>query len=264
MTAAMRKRDILVLVGVVVVALSCTAPVSTSRSGGRTLVVGTNGDSPPYASRSSGSLAGLEIDLAQALGKNLERPIKLVDLPWDELFDALNEGQVDIVMAGVTVTPERENRFTFADPYLSANIAALIRREDVKKFASRDAVCASPIDVAVIGGTTGEGYVRTRCPAVIPRVYRTASDAIFELRTRRIDAFVHDGPVLAWLLSDQAGELELIPTRIADQRLAWMMRRDQRQLRDAASAALAHMRADGTLDQILRRWVPKIERLQPQ
>ncbi len=262
----MRKRDMSVLVGVVaVVALSCSAPVSTtSRTSGRALVIGTSGDSPPYALRSGGSLSGIEIDLAQELGKILERPVKLVDLPWDELFGELNEGRVDIVMAGVTVTPERENRFGFADPYLRASIAALVRREDMKKFASRDAVCASPIDVGVIGGTTGEGYVRARCPAVITRVYRTAKDAVFELRTRRIDAVVHDGPVLAWLLSQESGALELIPTRIADQQLAWMMRRDARQLRDDASAALARMRSDGTLDRILRRWVPKIERLQPQ
>lgn len=258
----MRKRDLLVLGGVVAVALACTAPV-TSRSP-RALVVGTSGDSPPYASRSSGSLTGLEIDLADALGKTLERPIKLVDLPWDELFDALNEGQVDVVMAGVTVTSERENRFAFAEPYLRASMAAVVRRGDLKKLGSRDAVCSSPVDVGVIGGTTGESYVRTRCPAVITRVHRTVSDALFELRTRRIDAVVHDGPVLAWLLSQEAGELELVPTRIADQRLAWMMRRDDVQLRDAASAALARMRSDGSLDRILRRWVPKIERLQPQ
>jgi len=251
------------LVGLLV-ALSCSAPVSTSsRPAGRSrdLIVGTSGESPPYATRRAGDLVGLEIDLAAALGKALDRQVRFVDLPWDELFDALAAGRVDIVMAGVTVTPEREVRFGFSDPYLRASIAALVRREDAKRFASRDAVCTSPIDVGVVGQTTGERYVRERCPAIIARVYQTAGDAVLELRGRRIDAVVHDGPVLAWLLSQQP-ELEMIPTGIANQRLAWMLRRDDRPMREAANAALATMRKDGSLERILQRWVPKVERLQ--
>jgi ABC-type amino acid transport substrate-binding protein len=225
-------------------------------------VVGTSGDSPPYAFRRDESLAGLEIDLATELGKSLDRPVRFVDLPWDELFDALADRRVDVVMDGVTVTAEREVRFAFSQPYLRSTIAALVRREDRARFKDRDAVCKSPMDVGVVTRTTGEKYVRERCPAMIPRVYQTAPDAVLELRQRRVDAVVHDGPVLLWLLSEQGAELEIVPTRIADERLAWMLRPEDTELRDAANAALARMRTDGTLARILQRWVPQHERLQ--
>jgi polar amino acid transport system substrate-binding protein len=166
-------------------------------------------------------------------------------------------------MAGVTVTAEREVRFAFAEPYLRTGIGALVRREDRKRFTSRDAVCRSRIRrVAVIRKTTGERDLHDRCPAMIPRVYETADDAVLGLTARRIDAVVHDTPVLAYLMSQQAAALDLVPTGPADQRLAWMVRRDDTALRQALNDALATMRKDGTFDRVLERWIPRVERMQ--
>jgi polar amino acid transport system substrate-binding protein len=264
MTPAMRIRDG-VLVGLVAVALTaCTAGVSPSSreaTRARELVVGVTSDSPPYATERQGQLTGLEVDLAGEAAKALGRPVRVVDLPWEDLFDQLSTGRIDAVMAGVTITPERELRFAFTEPYLRTRIVALVRRADRRRFASRDAVCKSPIDVGVMGGTMGELYVRERCPAIIARVYRRAPDAVLELRTRRLDAVVHDGPVLAWLLAQDSAGLELVPTGIADQDLAWVVRRDDPALRDALNGALASMRSDGTLERVLRQWVPRVERI---
>jgi ABC-type amino acid transport substrate-binding protein len=126
-------------------------------------------------------------------------------------------------MAGVTVPP-------------SASVARLrravspfgirARGDDLKRFGSREAVCKSRIRVAVIRKTTGERNLRDRCPAMIPRVYETADDAVLDLTKRRVEAVVHDAPVLAYLMSQQAAPLELVPTDIADEPLAWMVRRD--------------------------------------
>jgi ABC-type amino acid transport substrate-binding protein len=264
MTAAMRIRDASVVVGLVIVAVACAGPVSPPvrvEHPSGDLVVGTSGDSPPYSTRRGGTITGLEVDLAMEVGKKLGRHVRIVDMPWDELFDALGNGRVDVVMAGVTVTTERELRFAFAEPYLRTGIAAAVRRENRKRFGSGDAVCKSPIHVGVISKTTGERYVRDRCPAIIPRVYETADDAVLKLVARRIAAVVHDGPVLAYLLSQQGAELDLVPMGITDQRLAWMVRRDDTALRQTLNDALANMHRDGTLDRVLERWIPQVERV---
>jgi polar amino acid transport system substrate-binding protein len=262
----MRIRDTSVVVGLVIVAVACAGPVSAPPGGSerpRELVVATTGDSPPYATRRAGTITGLEVDLANEVGKILGRPVHFVDVPWDGLFDELGSGRADVVMAGVTVTAEREVRFAFAEPYLRTGIGALVRREDRKRFTSRDAVCRSRIRrVAVIRKTTGERDLHDRCPAMIPRVYETADDAVLGLTARRIDAVVHDTPVLAYLMSQQAAALDLVPTGPADQRLAWMVRRDDTALRQALNDALATMRKDGTFDRVLERWIPRVERMQ--
>jgi polar amino acid transport system substrate-binding protein len=261
----MRIRDTLVGVGLVIVAVACAGSVSAPPGRvehPRELVVATSGDSPPYATRRAGTITGLEVDLATEVGKVLGRPVRFVDVPWDGLFDQLVSGRADVVMAGVTVTAERERRFAFAEPYLRTGIGALVRRDDLKRFGSREAVCKSRIRVAVIRKTTGERNLRDRCPAMIPRVYETADDAVLDLtRHRRIQAVVHDAPVLAYLMSQQAAALDLVPTDIADEPLAWMVRRDDTALRQSLNDALATMRRDGALDRVLERWIPQVERV---
>jgi polar amino acid transport system substrate-binding protein len=221
----------------------------------RVLLVGTTGDAPPYAFRRGDGLDGLEVDLARELGKALGRPVDLVEMPFEELLDSLLEGQVDLVMAGLTITASREVRVAFGEPYVRTTIAALIRRESASRFSARDAVCRSPIDVGIVKATTGEKMLREKCPAMTPRLYPTVLAAVGELRQGRIDAVVHDAPVLQWLQSQNEGELQLVPTEIADQRLAWAFRPNEGALRAKANAALASMRADGTLDQIVAKWI---------
>ena len=68
-------------------------------------------------------------------------------------------------------------------------------------------------------------------------------------------------PVLAYLMSQQAAPLDLLPTDIADEPLAWMVRRDDTALRQVLNDALATMRRDGALDRVLERWIPQVERV---
>ena len=242
-----------------VAALSCAGPRAGSSPAivhERALRIGINTDSPPYAFYRDQEFAGLEIDLAGALGNALGRPIEFADVGWDNLFDALLQDRVDIVMAGVTITRDREVRVAFGTPYLRTTIAAVVQRRDVKRFRNRDEVCRSPIDVGVVSATMGEKFLRTRCPAMLPRLYPTARDAVRELRQGRIDAVVGDRPVMLWLLSQHESELGIVETGIGDQQLAWAFRPDDTALRERADEALATMRADGTLDRIVDHWVP--------
>jgi ABC-type amino acid transport substrate-binding protein len=265
MTPAMRTRCG-TLVGTIVIATmlsacatSTTAPRESQRA--PELVVGVTSDSPPYATQRGGDLAGLEVDLAREVGRVLHRPVRVVDLSWDDLIAGLSNDRVDVVMAGVTITPERQLRFAFTEPYLRTRIVALVRRTDRKRHGSPDAICKGAWNIGVMGGTTGELYVRERCPSAMVKAYPSATAAVQELQTRRVDAVVHDGPVLAWLLAQQSADLDLVPTRIADEQLAWMVRRDDPNLLRELNSALATLRSDGTLDQILRQWVPQIERV---
>jgi ABC-type amino acid transport substrate-binding protein len=240
-------------------ATSTTAPREAQRS--PELVVGVTSDSPPYATQRGGDLSGLEVDLAREVGRVLHRPVRVVDLSWDDLIAGLSNDRVDVVMAGVTITPERQLRFAFTEPYLRTRIVALVRRTDRKRLGSPDAICKGAWNIGVMAGTTGELYVRERCPSGTVKAYPSATAAVQELQTRRVDAVIHDGPVLAWLLAQDSADLDLVPTRIADEQLAWMVRRDDPNLLRELNGALATLRTDGTLDRILRQWVPSIERI---
>jgi len=253
-------RLLLVPLAVVVLALAawgCAAGGARLPPAPVALRVGTIVDAPPYAFLRDGGLDGLEIELAQALALGLGRPLELVPVSWEGLLDAVAEGRVDVGMAGITVTPERAVRVAFGDAYVRTTTAALIRRAERERFRDRADVCASPMDVGVLGGSVAEQQLRDRCPAVIARVYPRAVDAVRELRQGRVEAVVHDAPVLRWLAAGGAGELEVVPTRLGEQALAWAFRRDAEELRQRTNEVLARLRADGTLDRILARWLPE-------
>lgn len=222
--------------------------------------IGTLQDSPPYAFRRDGELVGIEIDFAHQLFAATGRPITFVPMAWDDLLNALEAAKIDVAMAGITITRERQVRFAFSDPYFKATTAALIRRTDRQKFRDRAAVCTSPIDVGVLMGSVSEMELRDRCPSVIPRLYPKAANAVLELQQRRVDAVVHDAPVLRWLSSSSSAELEVVDTELGVQSLAWAFRPGEVELRNAANAALARMRDDGTLARILVRWIPEQDR----
>jgi polar amino acid transport system substrate-binding protein len=166
------------------------------------------------------------MDLARELERDLGRPVRLVDLPWENLLDALEKGRIDVVMAGVTVTRDREVRFTFADPYVRTSLAAVVRRQDADRVTSGAIACDSPINTGVVGGTIGEKRLRSRCPAMVPRSYPTARDAVRELVQYRVDAVVHDAPVLAWIASENESQLQLHPLAGESESLAWAFRLD--------------------------------------
>lgn len=249
---------------VVLAASSCGTRSATPRSDvpppPPPIRVGTLDDSPPYAFRRDGQLVGLEVDFANRLFQSTGRPVTLIPMAWDDLLNAVASGKIDVAMAGITITPEREVRFSFSDAYFRANTAALIRRADRGKFRDPRAVCTSPIDVGVLMGSIPEKELRDRCPSVIPRLYPKAVNAVLELQQRRVDAVVHDAPVLRWLSSNSEAELEVVDTQLGVQSLAWAFAPNDSELRNAANAALARMRDDGTLAKILVRWIPAADR----
>ena len=262
-----RTRRIGVLVGLVATTLvACaTTPSPRPESGpppAQPFTVGVTSDAPPYAFRQGGRLVGLEVDFATELGQAIGRPVRLLDLEFEQLIPALLAGRVDVVMAGLTITRARELRIAFSQPYLSSGLTALVRRSDAGRFSSPDQVRGTTRAIGTVSGTTGDRYVREQCRQAALLVYPTASAAVDELRQNRIDVLVHDAPVLAWYLGTDEANLAVVLPPLDREPLGWGFRQDDTELRSAVDAALAHWRADGTRERILARWIPFWSRLE--
>src|SRR5438128_7031685 len=95
------------------------------------LRVGVTPSSPPFAFRQGGELVGLDVDFARALAGALGRPLQLREVDWDDRIPTLLAGRTDVIMSGMTITPARQVRMAFSDPYLSSGLLAVVRwRED--------------------------------------------------------------------------------------------------------------------------------------
>jgi polar amino acid transport system substrate-binding protein len=142
----------------VVVAIWCstggTQVATTHSSDQPVLRVGRCPGAPARALRREGRVVGIEPDLCQALVDHFRRPLVLVAMDWESLIPALLDGRIDAIMSGMTVTPAREVRVAFSDPYMRSGLAAATRRGDLPKYKSRDAIVRASANVGVRGGST--------------------------------------------------------------------------------------------------------------
>ena len=94
------------------------------------LVVGTSADNPPYEFIKDGKIVGMDIDIANAVGKYIGKKVVIKNLDFHGLLAALTSKNVDAVIAGLSITPARKSRVDFSVPYTAATVAVLYRTED--------------------------------------------------------------------------------------------------------------------------------------
>src|SRR5437762_2391769 len=116
------------------------------------LRVGVTPSSPPFAFRQGGELVGLEVDFARSLAGALGRPLQLREVDWDDQIPTLLAGRTDVIMSGMTITPARQVRMAFSDPYLSSGLLAVVRRGDRDRYPDGNA----PVLLWFVSGHEGE------------------------------------------------------------------------------------------------------------
>ena len=242
----------------------CAKRQPVGSASARPLRVGVAPNSPPFASRQEGGLVGLEVDFARELSRALGRSLDLRQLEWDELIPALAAGRIDLIMSGMTITRARQVQMAFTVPYLLSALIAVVRRSDAPRYPDIKTVLETRGSIGAVGNTTGERFVRERAPLASVSVYPDVGSAIDELRQRRVDAVVHDAPVLLSFVSANEAELAPVLHALDQEPLGWGIRRNDEELRTAVNAILARWRTDGTRDRILSRWVPYWSRLEAE
>ena len=221
------------------------------------LIVGVTAFYPPIIFKQNREAYGVEADFAIRLATALDRQAQFVEVGWDDLIPALMEGKIDIIMSGMTITEARKVRISFTEPYLKVGLATLMRAGDVSKYNSLNRIKESDATVGVVEGTTAEVYVRNHfSKAATIRLLPSASDSVFALESRRIDLFVNDSPSVVWLASQNEGTLRVFLTPFNEEYLAWGVRRDDRDLLAQANSILNSWKKDGTLKEVITRWLP--------
>jgi ABC-type amino acid transport substrate-binding protein len=221
------------------------------------LRVGVTPNYPPMVFEQNGKITGVDADLARRLGKELNKPVQFVEMAWDLQITALLEGKIDIIMSGMTITEARKVRINFSDPYLKSGLVAATRAMDAAKFPSAGSILSTYPDVGVIKGTTGEAFVRKNMSAS-PRIsiLNKVNDAAFELQSRRIDVFIHDAPAVIWLVSKNEADVRGVWELLSEENLGWGVRKDDSELLTQVNAILKKWKQDGTLNEVLRNWLP--------
>ena len=242
----------------VAAALALSAVVGTTPARADELRVGIAPIYPPLAFKKDGQLRGIEVDFANRLGKELGATVRFVEVAWDDLIPALRAQRVDVVMSGMSVTPDRQKLVSFADPYLRVGQMALVRRADYERLRKPRAMDEPTARVGFLSGTTSEAYAREHLKRAALQGFDAVDPAVQALRKQEIDFFIADAPII-WKVRGglESGEQELrgLYTPLTDEHLAWAVRQDDTALRDRLNAAVARWRKNGTIEAVESRWI---------
>lgn len=219
--------------------------------------VGVSGDYPPLVFQKEGQVVGIEADNARAVGEIIGRKIDFSVLPFDRLIPALLAGEIDVIMSGLSVTAARSEQVTFTDSFMLVGQMAILHRDKIARFAQPWSIYRPGVRIGVEPGTTGAAYAARQLKEAEIVQFKDSAAAFAGLRTDQIDLYIHDAPT-SWQLATTRENRDLISlySPMTEEMLAWAVRPGNDILAGELNRALSVMKANGTLQYILNRWIP--------
>jgi ABC-type amino acid transport substrate-binding protein len=157
------------------------------------LRVGMSGEQPPLTMTArGGELLGLDVALAQVLSQVAGVELQLVQMPFGELLGALEAGELDLVMSGMTITPERSRRVTFIGPYFTSGKTLLTRSQKLAASEVPADLDSAELRLGALAGSTSEAFVAKRMPRANLVATASLDDAIRRVLAGEVDALVAD------------------------------------------------------------------------
>ncbi len=248
------------LVGLGLCAFLSACATLQSLGGGeaKTLRVGSSGSYPPFSFAENGRLEGIEIDFARALANEMGRTVEIVQVPFPDLIGELNAGRIDVIMTGMSITKRRSGLVSFTTPYLETGQMALVRKKEIFRFAGLDWTRIEGLRVGFERATTGSKYVMANLPHDTPVEFAKKEDGLQALKDGKIDVFVHDAPFVWQVVGspqDPNTQVSGRFTPLTDEKLAWAVRKDDRELLAELDAVVARWRDSGEIEAVLDKWI---------
>ena len=234
-----------------------SAAASTSAAAGELttveagkLTMATNAAFPPYEmTTDAGDFEGIDIETAQAIADKLGLELQIDDMDFDAALLSVQQGKADIVMAGVTVTDERKAVMDFSDSY-ATGIQSIIVPEG-SDIASPDDLAGKKIGTQ--RGTTGYIYCSDDFGDDNVVAYDDGLTAVQALNNGQVDAVVIDNAPAQEFIAANPG-LKILDTSYAEEDYAIGMAKNS-PLEDAVNSVLEELKADGTLQAIVDKYI---------
>ncbi len=227
-----------------------TAPADDEAADDKVFKMGTNAAFPPYEYKEGEEFVGIDIEIATAIAEKMGGTLEVVDMEFDSIITAVNQGEVDFGMAGMTVTEERLLEVDFSYSY-ATGVQSVIVAEG-SDITSIEGLEGKKIGVQL--GTTGDIYATDDYGADFVTQYGKGADAVIALKGGDVDAvIIDDEPAKAFVAENEG--LTILDTEYAVEDYAIAVKKDNAEMLDAINAALEELTADGTIDAIIAKYI---------
>ena len=227
------------------------APTFATVESGK-LHMATNAQFPPYEmTTDSGGYEGIDVEIATAIAAKLGLELVVDDMDFKTVITAVQQGISDMAMAGLTVDPEREKNVDFTVSYATGVQVIIVTKDS--DIASVDDLGGKLIGVQE--GTTGWMYCSDDYGDDAVVAYDNGSAAVQALLAGSVDCVVIDNEPAKAYVAANAG-LKILDTEYVVEDYAIGVSKDNPALRDAINAALEELIADGTVKDIIDKYIP--------
>ena len=216
-----------------------------------TLTVGTNAEFPPYESYEDGQIVGIDMDIMRAVSDELGMELEIEDIAFDSIIPEIVSGKADMALAGMTVTEDRKASVDFSDTYATASQMIIVKEDS--KIAGPDDL--KGVTVGVQLGTTGDIYVSDlEADGTTVERYNKGFEAVQALSQGKIDAVVIDGEPAKTFVSETEG-LKILDEAFTVEEYAIAVKKGNSELLDKINTALESLKDNGTLDEIVAKYI---------
>jgi len=220
------------------------------------LRVGTSASQPPFTMKSKdGQLMGYEVELANLLTEAMNLKLKFVVKPFSELLPALEKGEIDVIMSGMTITPERNLKATFVGPYIVSGKSILVKSKRLSDLDEMTEINRPTIKVVALDGSTSQRFVEKLAPKVELVTTKDYETAVNMVMNDEVDIMIADYPicVISMLRHPDAG-LATLETPLTIEPIGIALPPNAFQLHNLVENYLNGLQIGGILQNLEAKW----------
>jgi glutamine transport system substrate-binding protein len=214
------------------------------------LVVGCDTNFMPFEFKQEGKYVGFDIDFWDAIAKDLGLKYKLQPMDFNGLIPALQTGNIDVAIAGMTVKSKREEVVDFAYPYYDAGLFLMVRSKEQKISGVED--LGDKVLATKLGTTSADFAKKFKTKEV--KLFPNIDGAYMELRTGGADAVIFDSPAILWYIKTE-GKTDVKTVGPLYQGQSYGIAFPQgSKLREKVTITILKFMEDGTYNKIFKKW----------
>ncbi|QPB43686.1 lysine/arginine/ornithine ABC transporter substrate-binding protein [Rodentibacter haemolyticus] len=218
------------------------------------LTFGTEPSYPPFeATTEKGELVGFDIDIAQAICKEIQATCHFKTQPFDALIPSLKAKRFDAAMSAIDITPAREKQVLFSDPYYDSSASYIALKGKGNLTTAKN--------IGVQNGSTFQQYTVTETPQYTPKSYVNLQDAVLDLQNGRIDIVLSDTALLADIIAKEPN-LEFVGEKVMNAKyfgsgVGIALHKSNKALQERLNQGLKIIKENGEYQKIYDKWMKK-------
>ena len=242
-----------VVMAVAALVAGCGGDQKAAASDSKVLKVGTNADFAPFEFQDENGkeYQGFDMDLIRAIGEEMGYKVEISNIQFDGLIPAIQAGNIDVAITGMTINEERKQNVLFSDPYYKSGLSIIVAKDnnDIKTFQDLKGK-----KVAVQIGTTSAAEVN-KIGGVEVKEFNSSADTFMELRAKGVDAVVNDRPVNDYyILKSGETNVKALPELLTSEDYGIAFAKDNTELQGKVNEALKKLHENGKYDEIFTKW----------